>query len=88
MILVNDKTVNTRTDPARGSGSVLDLALVSANIEQSVMNFEVDTQRKMTAFKMVRRRDKNVEKIFTDHFTIKLELKIPMKRFRKGEKRK
>ena len=81
MILVNDKTVNTRTDPARGTGSVLDLALISANIEQSVMNFEVDTQRKMTAFKMVKRRDKTVEKVFTDHFTITLELKIPMKMF-------
>ena len=88
MILVNDKTVNTRTDPARGTGSVLDLALISANIEQSVMNFEVDTQRKMTAFKMVKRRDKTVEKVFTDHFTITLELKIPMKMFRKGKKRK
>ena len=88
MILVNDKTVNTRTDPARGTGSVLDLALISANIEQSVMNFEVDTQRKMTAFKMVKRRDKTVEKVFTDHFTITLELKIPMKMFRKGKKKK
>ena len=88
MILVNDKTVNTRTDPARGSGSVLDLALISANIEQSVMNFEVDTQQKMTAFKMVKRRDKTVEKVFTDHFTIKLEIKIPMKMFRKGKKKK
>ena len=87
MILVNDKTVNTRTDPARGSGSVLDLALISANIEQGVMNFEVDTQQKMTAFKMVKRRDKTVEKVFTDHFTIKLELKIPMKMFRKGKKK-
>ena len=87
MILVNDKTVNTRTDPARGTGSVLDLALISANIEQNVINFEVDTQRKMTAFKMVKRRDKTVEKVFTDHFTIKLELKIPMKMFRKGKKK-
>ena len=60
MILVNDKTVNTRTDPARGTGSVMDLALISANIEQNVINFEVYTQQKMTAFKMVKRRDKTV----------------------------
>ena len=39
MILVNDKKVNTRVDPARGTGSVLDLALVSANIESNVTNF-------------------------------------------------
>ena len=39
MILVNDKTINTRTDPARGTGSVLNLALISANIEKNVMNF-------------------------------------------------
>ena len=42
----------------------------------------------MTAFKMVKRKDKTVEKVFTDHFTIKLELKIPMKMLRKGEKKK
>ena len=88
MILVNDKRINTRVDPARGTGSVLDLALVSANIESNVTNFEVDSQRKMTAYKMMKRRDKSVEKIFTDHFTIKLDIKIPMKIVKKGKKRK
>ena len=39
------------------------------------MNFEVDTQQ-MTAFKMVKRRDKTVEKAFTDNF------KIVCKKFR------
>ena len=37
---------------------------------------------------MVKRRDKTVEKVFTDHFTIKPELKIPMKMYRKGKKKK
>ena len=36
---------------------------------------------------MILVNDKAVEKVFTDHFTIKLELKIPMKMFRKGKKR-
>ena len=62
MILLNDRKVNTRIDPGRGNGSVLDLAIVSANIENNITRFTVDTQRKMTAFKMVKRGNSEVEK--------------------------
>ena len=88
MKLVNDRNVITRLDPGKGTGSVLDLAIVSANIEESVTQFTVDSQRKMTAFAMIKNKNKTVEKKFTDHFTINLKLKIPMKSFSKGKKRK
>ena len=88
MILVNDRNVNTRTDPGRGTASVLDLALVSANIKETVCDFLVDSQRKMTAFKMFKKKDNSIEKKYTDHFSIKLKLKIPMKIAKKGKKKK
>ena len=88
MILLNDRKVNTRIDPGRGNGSVLDLAIVSANIENNITRFTVDTQRKMTAFKMVKRGNSEVEKKFTDHLTIKLEMKIHMKIQSKGKNKR
>ena len=53
MKLINNKNVMTRLDPGRGTGSVLDLAIVSANIEEGVTQFTVDSQRKMKAFAMI-----------------------------------
>ena len=50
MKLINDRKVYTRLDPGKGTGSVLDLAIVSANIEESVTHFTVDSERKRTAF--------------------------------------
>ena len=46
MKLINDRKVNTRQDPGRGAGSVLYLALVSANIDENVTQFTVDSQKK------------------------------------------
>ena len=88
MKLINDRKVNTRLDPGRGTGSVLDLAIISANIEKSVTHFKVDSERKMTAFAMLKRKNKTIDKKFTDHFTINLKLKIPTRTFTKGKKRK
>ena len=88
MKLINDRKVNTRLDPGRGTGSVLDLAIISANIEKSVTHFKVDSERKMTAFAMLKRKNKTIDKRFTDHFTINLKLKIPTRTFTKGKKRK
>ena len=88
MKLINNMNVMTRLDPGRGTGSVLDLAIVSANIEEGVTQFTVDSQRKMTAFAMIKNKNKIVEQMFTDHFTINLKLKISVKIFAKGKKRK
>ena len=87
MKLINNRNVMTRLDPGRGTGSVLDLAIVSANIEEGVTQFTVDSQRKMTAFAMIKNKNKIVEQKFIDHFTINLKLKIPVKTFAKGKKR-
>ena len=43
---------------ARVPGSVLDLAIVSTNIEENVTQFTVDCQRKMTAFTMIKNKKK------------------------------
>ena len=43
---------------ARVPGSVLDLAIVSTNIEENVTQFTVDCQRKMTAFTMIKNKNK------------------------------
>ena len=87
MKLINNKNVMTRLDPGRGTGSVLDLAIVSANIEEGVTQFTVDSQRKMTAFAMIKNKNKIVEQKFTNRFTINLKLKISVKIFAKGKKR-
>ena len=88
MKLINDRKVYTRLDPGKGTGSVLDLAIVSANIEESVTHFTVDSERKRTAFAMVKKTNNIIEKKFTDHFTINLKLKIPTRTFTKGKKKK
>ena len=58
MKLINDRKVNTRLDPGRGNGSILDLVIVSANIEESVTQSTVDSLRKVTAFAMIKRKTK------------------------------
>ena len=88
MKLINDRKVYTRLDPGKGTGSVLDLAIVSANIEESVTHFTVDSERKKTAFAMVKKTNNIIEKKFTDHFTINLKLKIPTRTYTKGKKKK
>ena len=64
------------------------MAIVFANIEEGVTQFTVDSQRKMKAFAIIKNKNKIVEQMFTDHFTINLKLKIPVKTFAKGKKRK
>ena len=76
------------TERGTGSGSVLDLTIVSANIDKGVRQFTVDSQRKMKVFAMIKNKNKIVEQMFTDHFTINLKLKIPVEIFAKGKKRK
>ena len=60
MKLINNKNIITRLDPGSGNGTVLDLAIVSANIENSVTQFTVDSQRKMTAFAMIKNKNNTV----------------------------
>ena len=45
MKLINNTNIMTRIDPGSGNGSVLDLAIVSANIKESVTQLTVDNQR-------------------------------------------
>ena len=87
MILINDTTINTRLNPADNTGSVLDLAIISKDIESKVKNFTVDSERKMSAFSMVKRKNEKVIKRFTDHLTIVLEVKFPT-RIKGGKKKK
>ena len=58
--LIIERKVSTRLDPGRGTGSFLDLAIVSANIEESETQFTVDSQRKMTVFAMIKNKNKTV----------------------------
>ena len=84
--LVNDPKVPTRIDPGTKKGSVLDLCIVSENIRKCVKKFQVDTNRKMTPFGMIKTKGV-VTKKDTDHLAVMVTLKIPMLR-QKREKRK
>ena len=69
--------ISTRIDPGSGNGSVLDLAIVSANIEESVTQFTVDNQRKMTIFAMIKNKNNVVEKKVHRSFYNQSENKSP-----------
>ena len=67
----------TRIDPSNGSGSVLDLAIVSEDLRKQVKSFKVDDERSMSAYSMFRRKGK-INKKFSDHLSIKLVLNMPV----------
>ena len=73
-MLLNDKTY-TRIDPASGAGSVLDLGIISRNILSTVRSFTVDSDKNWTPFSILKKGD-DLEKNFTDHRAIILELKL------------
>ena len=73
-VLLNDKTY-TRIDPASGAGSVLDLGIISRNILSTVRSFTVDSDKNWTPFSILKKGD-DLEKKFTDHRAIILELKL------------
>ena len=73
-VLLNDKTY-TRIDPASGAGSVLDLGIISRNILSTVKSFTVDSDKNWTPFSILKKGD-DLEKKFTDHRAIILELKL------------
>ena len=77
MVLLNDDTP-TRIDPATGNGTVLDLGIISKNIHPWVNKFYVDTEREFTPFSVVKKNN-TLEKRYSDHKAVVLELKILMK---------
>ena len=48
--ILNDKGIPTRIDPHTGKGSTLDLGIVSLNIKNLIIKFEVDTNRNWSPF--------------------------------------
>ena len=74
--ILNDKTISTRIDPHTGKGSTLDLGVVSLNIKNLIMNFEVDTGRNWSPFSLKHVRGGQIVKKFSDHLGIKMEIKI------------
>ena len=75
--LINNKKVSTRIDPSNGSGSVLDLAIVSEDLRKQVKSFKVDDERSMSAYSMFHRKGK-INKKFSDHLSIKLVINMPV----------
>ena len=67
----------TRIDPSNGSGSVLDLAIVSEDLRKQVKSFKVDDERSMSAYSMFRRKGK-INKKISDHLSIKLVINMPV----------
>ena len=53
--------------------SCLDIAIASTALVPYVVNFEVDRERKFTPRRVIRKKDMITE-IFTDHFSLKIEL--------------
>ena len=80
--LLNDSTP-TRINPTGGS-SVLDLAVVSNNIENYVQKFTVDSDKKWTPFAIRKKNGTNVKK-HTDHLSIMIDIKLPVIRKKKAK---
>merc|ERR1711923_123726 len=70
MTLLNDNQT-TWTDPSSKKESILDLALVSKNIDPYVKSFKVDNSKSITPC--------SFKGLFTDHKPILVELKVPVK---------
>ena len=85
MTLLNNPRTSTRWDPASGNGSTLDLGIVSTNIKGAVQSFEVDMMKKWTPFALMKKRGV-VEKKFTDHLSICLQVKLPIAATEKKKK--
>ena len=66
----NPKVTRTRVDPGSKKESMLDLALVSKNIESYVKSFYVDMEKNMTPY--------NKMGNFSDHRAIKVVLEVPV----------
>ena len=77
LTVLNDANVNTRYDPATGKGSILDLCLISKNIEKCVKGLYVDTDKKMTAYSIVK-TESGLQKKFSDHRSLMLQIEIPI----------
>ena len=73
--LLNDNTP-TRINPTGGS-SVLDLGVVSKNIENFVQSFEVDTDKSFTPFAIRKVKGENVRK-HSDHLAVKALIRMPV----------
>ena len=69
MTLLNND-IRTRVDPGSKKESILDLALVSKNIESYVKSFYVDMEKNMTPY--------NKMGNFSDHRAIKVVLEVPV----------
>ena len=73
--LLNDNTP-TRINPTGGS-SVLDLGVVSKNIENFVQSFEVDTDKSFTPFAIRKVKGVHVRK-HSDHLAVKALIRMPV----------
>ena len=83
--LLNDSTP-TRIDPVSKAGSILDLGIVSKCLVDSVVSFQVDTERKMSPFS-VQKQKGVITKKFSDHMSIILKLKVNIIRKVKNKNR-
>ena len=88
MHILNNKAIPTRIDPHTGKGSTLGLGVVSLNIKNLIMKFEVDTDRNWSPFSLKQVRGGQFEQKFSDHMGIKMEIKITKNKRQKRQKRK
>ena len=86
MTLLNDHNTPTRIDPYTKNGSILDLCLVSNNIKTCVKNFKVDSDQKWTPFSEAKRNG-NLEKKYSDHYSIMVEMCLPTKSLKSGKRK-
>ena len=78
MTLLNDSQT-TWADSSSKKESILDLALVSKNIQQYIKSFKVDKDKSITPF--------SLKGLFSDHKAITVELKIPITEREKDNKK-
>ena len=81
VVMVNDRSVPTRRDPATGSESLLDVCLVSSNVCRNVTEFHVDSERKVTPYAKSKRGRK-----YTDHYAVTLKISLPESKSRRKMK--
>mgnify|MGYP001298422120 FL=1 len=84
---MNDKNISTRIDPHTGQGSTLDLGVISVNIKDLIVKFEVDMDRNWSPFSLKPLPGGSFGKKFSDHLGIKIVIKCTKIRETKTKKR-
>ena len=83
MSLLNKYDTHTRFDHRTKQGSTLDICLVSKSVEKAVQSLKEDTDRNWWPFAVQQKPNGSLEKKFSDHVAIKVNVVLPIATVRK-----